>query len=166
MQCVSSSATCFSAVLLPSLETRRIGLHAEIHSCFLFCLCTHFPGIDNPQTLAPHVVIVHSACTVATSVRYSTSTDGSIPVLSRNLLLVTDTRSRALFFVSLTDRLETPFNARRWHLASRCARDVNERNAEGPRVFPPCQWCIWLLTTGLDNHRKSDDGNNHYWAVR
>ena len=129
-------------------KTRRIGLHAEIHSCFLFCLCTHFPGIDNPQTLAPHVVFVHSACTVATSARYNTSTDGSIPVLSRNLLLVTDTRSRALFFVSLTDRLEAPFSARRWHLASRCARDVNERNGEGPCAFPPCQRCIWLCNDG------------------
>lgn len=54
------------------------------------------------------------------------------------------------------------------HLVSRCARDVNEQSGEESGVFLECYTRLGTtvqLTMGLDNHRKNDDGNNHYWAV-
>lgn len=112
-----------------------------VHSCFLFCQYTPFPDIYNPQTLAPHVAIVHTDWTDATTVRSNTSTD----VLLIKLLLVTDTSSQAMLVYLW--QIESS-NAPQWRKESRCASNVNELNWEGFRDSLQCQFYIWLRTTG------------------
>lgn len=105
-------------------------------SQLLFCFVSIHTSLafTTHKPLLPMWLLYTQLAQCATTVRYNTSTDGSIPVLSCKLLLVRDTSNQTLFFCLRQISLK-PFMQWRWHLASRCARDVNERNGEGSSIF-------------------------------
>lgn len=105
----------------------------------------------------------------ATSLPYNTSADGFFPVPLSKLIFATDTTQTSFFFCLWQISLK-PLTQLAWQCihASRCAQDVNKGSRTGCSGFLKyhCgQGQRSRYPTGLDNHRKNDDGNNHYCTV-